>query len=332
MTPRRLSSRIALPPLLGDAAELGQKRRRERIAALAAEVDDAHARHRRADPGREDDPLERRPALGPRRRAAVDRDRAFEGGALRGHGARVVAGIGLLLVRRVVLLVDDHEPEVAHRREDRRPRADDDPRLAARDPVALVAPLGLPERRVEDRDRVAEALPEPADRLRRERDLRHEHDRAEPARERRLAGLEVDLGLAAPGRPDEQEMRGLRAVEPGDDPRDRRLLLRRQLGGRGLTGERLALDRRRSLAARRPPQRRDELERARGRRAVVVGDPEREVDERGRDLVEHLPGRRELDPGGRLDADLDDDAARRAARRAAPGRSRPCRRRRAPRR
>ena len=144
---------------------------------------------------------------GPRRGAAVDRDRALERRALRGDRARVVARIRLLLVRRVVLLVDDHEAEVAHRREDRRAGADDDPRLAARDAVALVAPLGLPERRVEDRDRVAEALPEPPDRLRGERDLGHEHDRAEAARERRLAGLEVHLGLAAPGRPDEQQVR-----------------------------------------------------------------------------------------------------------------------------
>ena len=39
-TPRRLSSRIALPPSLGDRAELLEQRRRERIAALAAQVDD----------------------------------------------------------------------------------------------------------------------------------------------------------------------------------------------------------------------------------------------------------------------------------------------------
>ena len=166
------------------------------------------------------------PALRPRRGAAVDGDRTLERRALRSDRARVVARIRLLLERRVVLLVDDHEAEVAHRREDRRARADDDSRLAARDPIALVAPLGLPERRVEDRDRVPEALPEPAHRLRRERDLRHEHDRAAAARERRVAGLEVHLRLAAPGRPDEQEVSRRAIVEAGDDPRDRRLAAR----------------------------------------------------------------------------------------------------------
>ena len=203
-----------LAAVLGETAELRQERRRERVAVLAAEVDDTHPRHRRPDPDGEHDPLERRPALRTRRRAPVDRDGAFEGGPLRCHGARVVARIGLLLVGGVVLLVDDHEPDVAHRREDRRARADDDPRLAAGDAVALVAPLGLAERRVEDRDGVAESLPEPADRLRRERDLRHEHDRAEPTVERRLAGLEVHLRLAAPGRADEEEMRRAALVEP----------------------------------------------------------------------------------------------------------------------
>ena len=115
-----------------------------------------------------------------------------------------------------MLLVDDHEPDVAHRREDRRARADDDPRLAAGDAVALVAPLGLAECRVEDRDGVPESLPEPADRLRREGDLRHEHDRSEPSGECRLAGLEVHLGLAAPGRADEEEVRrtGARRARP----------------------------------------------------------------------------------------------------------------------
>ena len=130
--PVEQQDRLSAP--LGESAELGQERRRERIAALPAQVDDADARHRRSDPGGENDPLERRPALGPRCGAAVDGNRPLESRALRGDGSRVVARIGLLLVRGVVLLVDDHEPEVAHRGEDRRACADDDPRLATRDP------------------------------------------------------------------------------------------------------------------------------------------------------------------------------------------------------
>ncbi len=76
-----------------------------------------------------------------------------------------------------------------------------------------------------------------------------------------------------------------------DDALDGRALLGRERLGLGLAGERLALGGRGPLAARRAAHRRDELERARGRRAVVVGDPEREVDERRRDLVEQPPDR-----------------------------------------
>ena len=57
-----------------------------------------------------------------------------------------------------MLLVDDHETEIPHRSEDRRSGPDDDPRLAAGNAIALVTPLGLPEGRVQDRDRVAESL------------------------------------------------------------------------------------------------------------------------------------------------------------------------------
>src|ERR687887_651546 len=68
-----------------------------------------------------------------------------------------------------------------------------------RDPLPLVAPLRVRQSRVEQSDAVAEAGPEAAQRLRREGDLRDEHDRAAPALERRRARLEVDLRLAAAG-------------------------------------------------------------------------------------------------------------------------------------
>ena len=135
-----------------------------------------------------------------------------------------------------MLLVDDDEPEPGDGREDRRARADDDARLPARDPLALVAPLGVRERRVQHRDAVAEARREPADGLRRERDLGHEHDRAAPALERGGAGLEVDLGLAAAGRAVEEDVAAA-PVERGDDRLDGLSLRRRQLRGRGLAAE-----------------------------------------------------------------------------------------------
>ena len=105
-----------------------------------------------------------------------------------------------------MLFVDDDEPEVANRREDRRARAYDHARLATRDPLALVSTLRLAESGVHDRDLVAEARGEPSYRLRGERDLRYEHDRTPVAGEGDGARLEVDLGLAAPGRTVQQHV------------------------------------------------------------------------------------------------------------------------------
>ena len=48
-----------------------------------------------------------------------------------GDQPRVVARVALVLVGAVVLLVDDDQPEVGDRREDRAARPDADPRLAA---------------------------------------------------------------------------------------------------------------------------------------------------------------------------------------------------------
>ena len=121
-----------LAAVLREAAELGEERRRERVRLLAAQVDDADGRHRRADPSAELDALERLPRLRPRRRGAEDRDGALERGPLRGDGAGVVARVGLLLVRGVVLLVDADDAERRERREDGGAGADDDLRFAAR--------------------------------------------------------------------------------------------------------------------------------------------------------------------------------------------------------
>ena len=53
----------------------------------------------------------------------------------------------------------------------------------------------------------------------------------------------------------------------------------------------------------------DERERAGRGRAVVVGEPERELDERRGDAVDDGARVRDLDPVGSLDTDVDDDAA-----------------------
>src|SRR5207244_1659677 len=125
--------------------------RGQRVPGFASEVDESDVWQRRADPAAQRETVEALPALWPRRRASVDRDRTFECSALRSHGARVVAWVGVLLVRAVVLLVDDDEADVAHRRKQGRAGADDYTRLPGRDPDALVAPLGGAQRGVQDR-------------------------------------------------------------------------------------------------------------------------------------------------------------------------------------
>ena len=191
---------------LTHGCQLGQERRRERIAGLAPQVDELDGRHRRADPCRQRQPVEARPALGARCRAAVHGDGALERRPLRRNRPRVVPRIRLLLERGVVLLVDDDEPEAVDRREDRGTRPDHDRRAAGRDALALVAPLGVGQRRVQHRHAVAETRAEPSDRLRRQGDLGHEDDDSAFAFERRRGRLQVHLGLPASGRPVQQHV------------------------------------------------------------------------------------------------------------------------------
>ena len=194
-----------------------------------------------------------------------------------------------------MLLVDADEPEPWHGSEDRGAGADDDRCLAGDDALPLVAPLGVGQPGVQDGDAIAEAGLEAPERLRRQRDLGDEHDRAAAAGQRRRARLQVDLCLAAPRRPREEQM-GAVSVHRLDDPRDGaplwlRQLLRLRFAGHALPGHP-------PLAAPRAELRCDELQRPRRRRAVVVGDPQREIDERGRQLVEQRPDRRGLDACG----------------------------------
>ena len=151
------------------------------LGELGAQVDD---RDGRRGPGRalgQHDPvvgaLERAPeAVDRRRRRAEDQGRTGE----LGQPDRGVAGLEprrpVALVRRVVLLVDDHDAHVRERRDDGQPRPDDDVDLAAPDPAPLVGPLAVAEARVDERDPRIEVGPEPIDERQGERDLGHEHE------------------------------------------------------------------------------------------------------------------------------------------------------------
>ena len=207
-----------------------------------------------------------------------------------------------------MLLVDADHAERRQRREDGRPGADDDRRLAGDDPLPLVPPLGLREAGVEQRNPVAEARAEAAERLRCQRDLGHEHDRAPAGSEGGLAGADVDLGLAAAGRAGEEDVPAPTRKEAFDSL-ERALLrlgkpVRRRLGGETRRRRDLA-----PLAAALRLVRRDQRERAGRRRAVVVREPEREIDERRGKRLEHALRRDRLDVGRRLGVGVDDHAA-----------------------
>ena len=207
-----------------------------------------------------------------------------------------------------MLLVDADHAERRDRREDRRSGADHDRRLPARDAHALVTPFRLRQGGVENRDAVAEPCAQPADGLRRERDLRHEHDRPLPPLERRGAGLEVDLGLAASRRSVEEEVAAA-SVERLDDAGERALLALAQPCRLGLAAQRVPLRRLRPLTASLPLRRRHQLEHPRRGRAVVVGKPQRKIDERLRQLVDHVADRRRLHAFGRALLQADDHPA-----------------------
>src|SRR5262249_13585186 len=91
--------------------------------------------------------------------------------------ARVIARRLALLVRALMLFVDDDRTEVRERREDRRARADRDALASVLEREPLVVSLAVAEGTVQYRDLVAEDSAKAIDGLRRERDLRHQDDR-----------------------------------------------------------------------------------------------------------------------------------------------------------
>ena len=220
-----------LAALLGDPAELGQERRRERVAALAPEVDDADARHRRSDPRREDDALERGPALGPRRRAAVDRDRALERRALRGDGARVVARIRLLLERasRAPRRRSRGRGRASARRSPSARRRRSAPRRARCDRARRAArPARAPSGGSRRCPRSAAGTGRPS--AARARSPARARSCPSPRASAASQAWRYTSVLPLPVGPTSRRCAAPALVEARDDPRDRRLLLGRQLG------------------------------------------------------------------------------------------------------
>ncbi len=278
----RLAAPVREPP------ELREERRGERVARFPPEIDDLHGRERAREASAQLEALERLPALRPGRGAPEDRDGPFQRGALRGDRAGVVARVRLLLVGGVVFLVDADQAERGDRSEDRGARPDDDRRLPGGDSLALVAPLGLGQGRVQNGHSLAEAGAEAAERLRGERDLGNEDDCPAPARERVLAAPEVDLGLAAPSSAEEQEGASPTRVQRFTDPLERDRLGLARLGGGVLPWKIVRTLPTPGSVAARTRRGSDEAERPRRSRPVVLGHPEREVDEGRGHCAEHV--------------------------------------------
>ena len=221
-----------------------------------------------------------------------------------------------------MLLVDYDQPKALDRREHSRARADAHARLAgAQAPPFLVALAGT-QPRVQHGHRLAKTLLEAADDLRRERDLGHEHDRSAILCEGGRGGAQVDLGLARAGHPVQQA-----PVEAALEQRAAQRLQHALLRVRQLRRPRTAAtDRqmahacgRAPLAAAEPPRgawREHERQRTGERRAVLGGDPARQLDElAGHARLERAQRREQLLGGDfAVAGEADDDAEHLPAR------------------
>ena len=221
-------------PVTLDVAQRRRQRARQWVVAIAREVDEFDRRQATADALGQRDAFKRLPGLRARCRRREDDGRAGSTGAHQRHGASVVARVGLLLVRDLVLLVDHDQAEVAQRRQDRRARADQHTRLPALEALPDPCPLALRQPRVQHLDESTKAPPHARRRLGSQRDLGHEDDHATALLERVCCRPQEDLGLAGAGDTVEQQLAAARPTVDGLlETGDGRLLgLRR--GERGL--------------------------------------------------------------------------------------------------
>ena len=157
-----------------------------------------------------------------RRRAAQDQHRAHRLRQVLGNRSRVVARHGILLVGRVVLLVEDDQSHVRGRREERGARSDHHRIAPGGDSLPGGVALRVGKAGVEHRHPVAEAGGEPVGDLRRQGDLRHEHERRFAVAKAPGGGAQIELGFPAAGDSVEQERSAVLGLEgafdrgPGD--------------------------------------------------------------------------------------------------------------------
>ena len=125
------------------------------------------------------------------------------------HVAPVVARRLLLLERRIVLFVDDDQPEFVERRKHGRARADDDRHLAPADAIPLIGALAVGQAAVLHRHAIAERVAKRRRHGGRQRDLRDEHEHRPAAAQDEIGEPKVHLRLARSGDALQQEHRKL---------------------------------------------------------------------------------------------------------------------------
>ena len=157
-----------------------------------------------------------------RRRRAEDHRGTREPAELQRRVAGLEPGRPVALVGRVVLLVHHDQADVRQRREQGRPRPDDEVRLAGADPAPLVGALPVAQGGVHDGDPDREVRPQPVHDGRGQGDLGDEQERGPAGSQGGGDGLHVDRGLAAAGDPVEQDRRWIARCQGVQDQPDRR--------------------------------------------------------------------------------------------------------------
>ena len=147
-------------------------------------------------------------------------------GAHHGHIAGVVARRFILLVGVVVLLIDHDQRQVGHRREHGRTRTYHNVGLAIADALPLLGALVVGERRVQDRDLVAENLVQVRGHRGSQSDLGHQQDRRASLGQHGLHGRQIHGGLARAGDAMQQHGQELPLIDCGVDLVERGLLRR----------------------------------------------------------------------------------------------------------
>ena len=129
-----------------------------------------------------------------------------------------------------MFLVDDDQPKVLKRQEQRRTGADDHLRAPRRHHPPEPAPLGLGDARMPFPGPCAEPRLDAREKFRGQRDFRQQHQRLPPAPQTVGHGFQIDLGLARAG--DALQKRHAKAVPP-QRRRRRRLIFGQNLAGPG---------------------------------------------------------------------------------------------------